>query len=857
MRPSALYATALVIAALYGSARLLAQGPSTQLGARQPAATDPAPTQDTQGQASGTLAQDATQAGTLFPVWYLKSNRNIDPRVRPNAGLRAPMAYYPIAGGPLLYPAFSPVTPDFLGVQTTTPWSLRGSLALFGVDDQRASSKLQEFRDLRDGVTAGLEAHYREGRRTFNLFGRELGRADQDLTMDGGAAGLFQWSMLYDETPHTYAFGARSLYSGVGTDTLTIAGGIRRDLQNSKSVLDATAKLNGYVNQSAQTVDEALRRQKVGGELTLVATYPFVAKASFSNESRDGVRPWSGSFGFGEYVEVPWPVKYDTRELRVTGEWARPEGRVYASGSYRLSDFIDHYGSLTFDNPLRLTDSGSPVGTYDAGPATGRIALYPSNLYHEASGTLVVRNLPMHATLNTVVSFGFMRQNEPLIPFSTNTSGVLTNASGLSFNATDPAGLPRSTAETSMNTQTVHAQWTGEPSEKLRLTGQYRLSKLDNHETPLTLSMIVLEDQYPRSTDTPGGTFRALPIAYATQTATGEASYNFSRDSRVGLAYTFGRTNRDFREVAWMNDNKVKASLDTRHFGPVELKSWYQFTKRSTAPYLFNQSSDLQGDPAAISNLPYLRKFDEAPYHRHEAQGMVTWHLTDAASISGHGEYIATNFTESNAGVLWDRRQVYGVDFGYAPTDRVSVFADAGFERTRYEQASRQWFPATFADPFTGETGLLSNSNWTATPRDHYYSAGLGVEVNLIDQKFRLNAQYTFSKSAGRQDYTSPLGTPASDLNPFVPLPFTEVDNTAWHTFNPELEYKWSRTLSLAAGYHYEKWTTRDYNYDGFSHVVAIPANVPFPPGIALLMGGLLPPGYNANVFYVRVKAGI
>ena len=463
----------------------------------------------------------------------------------------------------------------------------------------------------------------------------------------------------------------------------------------------------------------------------------------------------------------------------------------------------------------------------------------------------------MNGTLNALVSLGFMRQNEPLIPFSTNTSDVLTSANGMPFNATDPAGLPRSTAETSMNTQTVHAQWTGEPFKKVRLTGQYRLSKLDNHETPLTLSMFVREDQDPRPTDTPGGTFRALPIAYASHTATGEASYNFGRDSRIGLAYTFGRTNRDFREVRWTNDNKVKASFDTRHFGPVELKSWYQFTNRSTAPYLFNQSSVLQGDPVAVANLPYLRKFDEAPYHRHEAQGMATWHLTDAASISGHGEYIATNFTESNAGVLWDRRQVYGVDFSYTPTDRLSVFADAGFERTRYEQASRQWFPFTVADPFTGDTGVLSNSNWTATPRDHYYSAGLGLDVYLIEQKLRLNAQYTFSKSSGRHDYTSPLGTPANDLNPFVPLPFTEVDNTVWHTFNPELEYKWSRALSLAAGYHYEKWTIRDYNYNGFSYVDAIPANFPFPPGIALMMGGLLPPGYKANVVYVRVKAGI
>src|SRR5258708_32033737 len=153
------------------------------------------------------------------------------------------------------------------------------------------------------------------------------------------------------------------------------------------------------------------------------------------------------------------------------------------------------------------------------------------------------------------------------------------------------------------------------------------------------------------------------------------------------------------------------------------------------APYLFKNFNEAQGVLHAIPNLPYFPKFDEAPYHRHEAQGMATWHLTDAASISGHGEYIATNFTESNAGVLWDRRQVYGVDFSYAPTDRLSIFADAGFERSRYEQASRQWFPFTVADPFTGDTGLQSNSNWNATPRDHYYSAGDGFDVYLIEQK--------------------------------------------------------------------------------------------------------------------------
>ena len=105
---------------------------------------------------------------------------------------------------------------------------------------------------------------------------------------------------------------------------------------------------------------------------------------------------------------------------------------------------------------------------------------------------------------------------------------------------------------------------------------------------------------------------------------------------------------------------------------------------------------------------------------------------------------------------------------------------------------------------------------------------------------------------------TTAAGGVASGKTMGILIPTIRKENSEiWLTFNPELEYKWSRTLSLAVGYHYEKWTIHDYNYNGFSSVVDIPAVFPFPQGVALLMGGLLPPGYHANVAYVRVKAGI
>ena len=182
--------------------------------------------------------------------------------------------------------------------------------------------------------------------------------------------------------------------------------------------------------------------------------------------------------------------------------------------------------------------------------------------------------------------------------------------------------------------------------------------------------MFVREDQDVRRPETPGGTYRTVLADYSRHTLTGEAGYDLPRDSRLTMAYTFERMSRDFREVAWMNDHRLKVQFDTRRFGLLELKSWYQRTSRSAADYRFNQYNEAQGNPLARPMLPYLRKFDEADYRRNEAQVMVTAYVTDSTSLSAHAQYLSTDYLDSPAGLLWDKRYSYGADFTYALTDR-------------------------------------------------------------------------------------------------------------------------------------------------------------------------------------------
>jgi hypothetical protein len=801
--------------------------------------------------------------------WRLHSNRRIDARLRPNAGLHPPA----------LAPLYSPETPDFTGdVPSGSLFSMKASLttlgiwsrstSLFGVEGNATSAKLEEFRDLKDGVNAGLEAHARKEDAYLDVVGRHLGLLDQDLNVEAGRAGILALRLSYDQTPHNYAFGARSLYSGVGTAALTISDRIRADLQNSLSPPDATRRLADYVAGSGHDVDLGLQRKKAGGEVTLLSIYPVTVRAQASQESRKGVRPFSQSFGFANFVEVPWPVDYGTTDARLSAEYARPESRVQATVGYRFSRFDERNPSFTFDNPFRVTDSTDPLAglpafasSYQAGPASGRAALYPSNSSHSVDGTLVVSRLPHGTSISALFSASFLRQDEPLLPFTRNSAvvaGAFSNpffegGGTTPFDMTDPANLPARSANAAINTQNAQIRVSTKPAPDLSLTAQYRFYNLDNHSGLFRIAGVVREDADWRVPTNPSAFFAPLPIAYDKHTASLTAAWDLNDKTRLGASYTFERMNRTFREVAWMNDHRLKASLDLTPSSWLELRGSYEYIRRSTAPYLHSQAELAHGETTS-GVLPYLRKFDEAAKRTNQGQAIVTVTPNDRVTLSASAQYGKDDYLLSVAGLQLARRDEYGIDVSYLLTDRLTVYGAYTFEKFRYEMAGRQWNPGGISDPYVSETGLASNSNWTAEPLDRYHTVGLGGEALLIPKTLRLNASYSFSRSRGRIGLSSPLGTPANDMNPFVPTPFVNVDNINFQSLNADLEWTLGKHASLAAGYVYEKYRIDDYNYADFTYT---PANVVGLPSSGLLMGGMLPWPYHTNVAYLRLRVGM
>lgn len=812
---------------------------------RDPSAT---PTPDTPAATNATGPETATQPAAapqaaFSPPVRLPSLRNIDFRLRPNAGIRLP-ALGPRASG------FEPSPSE--SAAAAIPWSIRASLVTLGADRARQSAKFQEYRDVRDASVGGIEAHFRNDTRLLNLVGRHLGLRDQDVAIDGGEPGKYLFAFGYGEIPHNFSYDSRSLFAGIGTGQLTVSDRIQADLQSSTTTQEAAARIAAFQGQSPQTVDLGLLRRKIGVDFALLAAYPFTFRAVANNESRSGMRPSAFSFGLGNFEEVPWPVSYDTQDVRLIVEYVRPESRLSATGTYRVSLFDNHVGSFRVDNPWRITDTsvGSVGANFAAGPSNGLLVLPPSNDYQEATVSSIVSRLPRQASISGLVSLGFLRQNDPLVPFSTNTVAVLAN--GLS--ATDPAALPRSTAEAAMNTALGQVRLSSQPARRVRLGAEYRFFNLDNNETPFTMSSFIREDADLRRPATTGGTYAPVLAAYNRHTASAEGNVNIVSGTDLSLVYTFERMNRDFREVAWMNDHRVKVSLDTRAGGRVDWKTSYERSSRDTAPYIINQYNVVQGNPLESPMMPFLRKFDEAARTRDEVQSIATLEITDALSLSGMALYGRDDFSKSPFGLVEDLHRVYSLDGSYVLTEALSLYASYSFERYASLQRARQWTGTSVSNPYNSETGFASNSNWEARPRDDVDTASLGVEVSLIPQRLRLNMAYTYSRTDGLMAYASPLGAAPADSNAFEPAPFNEVDDVEFHSVNPELEYRFGERLALSAGYHFEKFTIADFNYQGFTYT---PRNLAGGVNAGLLMGSLLFPRYDVNAFYVRVRVGL
>ncbi len=752
--------------------------------------------------------------------------------------------------GLLLYPAWSSAQEDAQG-------TFRGEIGstFRFVGEERESAKFQEYRDLKDGVTGDLRLWYQQPNGYFLGVGAdEIGLDDQRYSLTGGKYGSFRLELGYDQIPHRFAFDAKTLYTGVGTGNLRLSDQLQLTLQGTPNASAAQVNTLRDFFTGANSVDLELLRKTGTANFDLMKFDPFFLRVEFSREHREGTRPLFGSFGFGNTVELPEPIDYDTTQLKLIGEYSKHP--LYVNVTYYLSIFENNIGTLSFDNPFRAVDSTAANAytlTSGAGPSRGLIDLYPNNVAHTISVTGSLSDLPLRTRVSLTASWGWRNQDDDLVPFTSNTAirtGAVSGVAGepVPFNAFDKGSLPVKSADASQTTSLYSLLVTSRPLEFLNLKGRYRYFEYENDtrriEFPGHVRTDAVWEPEPEAT---------VPTEFRKHTVGFDAGIDAFRLATVTLGYTYEKQERTNREVENQDEHSGKVSIDSKPLSWLDLKASYERAERRgrynfLVPFLATHAGDEPFEPV-VPQLPFLRKFDQADRDRDRVQFLATVYPFDFVSFTGSAAYAKDDFVNSAFGLRDARTQTYALDADFAVNDRLNIFVFYSFEKIDSNQKSRQWVPGGIGDPFSSETGLESNSNWTADNEDIIHTVGGGVEVALIPKKLGLRLTYSFSKSDGKVRFASPVGTAANDTNPFDPVSFKDVDDIETHTLNARLTYQIWKGLSVAVGALWERYDISDFNNRGFTN---IPTTAAGGYNGAFFMG-TLPKSYDAYVLFTRL----
>ncbi|HER63533.1 MAG TPA: MtrB/PioB family decaheme-associated outer membrane protein [Desulfobacteraceae bacterium] len=309
----------------------------------------------------------------------------------------------------LLLPAAGALAADDADVSGSVELGIRA------VDDQDNSAKFQEYRDVDDGVFGSLNLDYFKGSYYFGVDGKNIGLDDQSYLFKGGSFGQFDYSIFYDEIPHNLSFGAKSFYSGIGTNMLTI--NVDPD------------------NQAAwNSFDYSVDRKKYGAEVSASLGSPFFIDVGVSREEKDGLKPL-GTGSFSGQVEMPEPVDYETDDLTIAGGFGSTEIMFKVSGM--ISSFDNDNKFISWTNPFT---SSTEVNT-----------LPPDNDYGKIGANLTWRNLPMMSSLLVNGSYSNISND-----FSLNQ-----------LNMSAPSGLNQTTFDGDVSYATFSASLVSRPIDQL------------------------------------------------------------------------------------------------------------------------------------------------------------------------------------------------------------------------------------------------------------------------------------------------------------------------------------------------------------------------------------------------------
>lgn len=697
------------------------------------------------------------------------------------------------------------------------------------------TSNYNEYRDLRDGFFV-RRFRFNMGDLSGSKYFVDL-QSDKSIYRDQSYLATFgKWSgfkiqFRYDEIPHLYSNTTRTLYTQTGRGVLTIPLLTRNSLQalGSSNLLPST--IQTQLVPSMNFFVPGIERRAGTGLFTWAITPDWDVKASFSREHQSGSRPLglilnsspSASLTAGYGAEVPEPINYFTNNVRVMTEYARERFGIQVG--YLGSYFQNHTGVLLFDNPFRTTDCLSDCGTgQTAGPAQGRVDLYPdnhANYLNFAGSFRLAKGLTLLASINA----GWLRQDDAFVPYTSNTLlEALT------------AALPAASLNGQKHTLAMNYKLVEKLGKKFEIKAGYRQYDYDNN-TPIHTFVPVQGDIAPVTAWTEQ---ENKPFGYNRKNIEVTGTWYFAKKSSFKVGYEGEIMDRSHRDVEHATENGFVAAVDSTLHKNLWLRASYRHSVRNPETYLDENAEEISG--GITEDQVFNRRFDEAARTRNRGELQVGYDLTDRLSVSGFGGTTQDNYNRRGGvngstplnfvagtanpyylyGVLKDLSYDAGFDADFMLTKSVSLFAEYSYERYYKSMVTRYRVPGSGPTPTpldcsVGTQGCDSaNNDWGSTAFDHTHIFAAGWDVKL-GKRASFNTYYSLSAAKGNVN-SFPLGDPTlltgpdkfllTGTNAAVNYPETTSRN---HELATIFKYKLTKNLTPKFEYRYTQFDSQDY----------------------------------------------
>lgn len=717
-------------------------------------------------------------------------------------------------------------------------------IGVLETDVDTASSKFEEYRDLSSGFLGSLrlEGESGDGDRTLGFSAGRIGRDDARYTLTYGLSGRYGLLLDYNKIPHRFGNDGRMLWSQTAPGRLEIADPTQAQIQaavEQQFTANRTGVNFAFLNNlitpylaAAQEVDLALQRDRTLARFELGQMGPLAWGLEYRHENRRGNRPYGASFGFNNVTEIPEPIDYDTTDAELAGEWNGPRGGLRFG--YRHSLFENNVSTVVWDNPFRATSStdanayqgpssssvnGSALGFADLAPDNQANLLFADGRARFAGNWWVGGNL----------SYNVMTQDDPLLPYTLNTSIVGLDENGAAFDPTNPANLPVRNADTEVDVLALNADAGTRFGDDLELIFRARYYDYDNQSPRIEFPGYVryhgVWEEIPRIT---------VPYAYTRQDLGAELNWDFARASKLGFGYRLQSWDREFREVESSDEDVLFVTFDTQPVPWVAVRARYEFGDRSVDEYVTEAMEASFVHPEGITNQPELRKFAQAARRfdeiRIDADFLPVEFWTFTVGVNSRTE----DFDESLQGLLEDELLQYNAELSYTPGEHLTFYLFG-------HRADRDVFQRSRQSGATPSTRAIDN--WELDMNEVNDTWGLGL-TSAFTERWKGQAEGRWSRSDGFADFTAfPGGAPLAGRPVLAAQDFDNYEDIELLALLGRLDYRLGDYATAGFIYRYE-----DYTIDSF--ILQDLRN--YLPGALLLNPNL--GDYQANVFGLELR---